>query len=552
MHVIFQFPIIDYRSLLPGKGGRLPFPEWPEPSDAHAFIRRFGNVAKRFAGGNKDFPGESYYCNAHLSMRFDDLHKKGPVLEEGLSAAIINCYRRFFSDGKFVCKMEAGFVDNTEKRSARIKEKPVDISTLLMQYADLPVMINNKQRKLYTAGKFLADQYYLESTKKPAGDKPMKPVKEGELCVVTTFSSVDNLQLPKHSFLLKQIELSANRGNLKIHGYKLRKSDQAIKVWLIETPVWKEGPPNDVKALIRELRMYLLRVHLEKETMRILLNGIKSGDIPLEQNSAQAKEVDDYFQDIGEKIFQKKRFSFNQADLLGFALQSEEVVNPGSFSTIEDGIHYFKDKYTRQNIEKAITGMARKIVLFICACPTDKNPLAFLKEFSRIKKALRQSLDRNNFDLEIEGSVKNADLFELLNDYRPEYLHISLHSSLKNGLYFEDEAGNLSTMPVEEFKSIMNLFAQVHKPAAIILSACNSKNHGLAIKDIFDHVIATETVLPETAGIVYASRFYTTLFSNNSNTVPFCHAAACQAIEFTKPSFAPINEFPVHQILTLL
>lgn len=552
MHVIFQFPIIDYRSLLPGKGGRLPFPEWPEPSDARAFIRKFGNVEKRFAGGNKDFPGESYYCNAHLSMRFDDLHKKGPVLEEGLSTAITHCYRRFFSDGKFVCKMEAGFVDNTEKRSARIKGKPADIGNLLTHYANLPVMINNKQRKLYSAGKFLADQYFVESTRNKSDVKATKPVKEGELCIVTTFSSVDNLQLPKHSFLLKEIELPAGYGTLKIHGYKLRKTDQAVKVWLIETPVWSGDPPNEAKAMIRDLRMYLLRVHLEKETMRILLNGIKSGGIPLEQNSEQAREVDDYFQQMGEKMFKKERFSFNQADLLGFALQSEEVVSPGSFSTIQDGIHYFNDKYTRQNIEKAITGMARKIVLFICACPTDKNPLAFLKEFSRIKKALRQSLDRNNYDLEIEGSVRNADLFELLNDYRPEYLHISLHSSLKNGLYFEDDAGNLSVMPVEEFKSIMELFAQVHKPAAIILSACNSKNHGLAIRNTFDHVIATETVLPETAGIIYASRFYTTLFSNTTNTIPLCHTAACQAIEFTKPAFQPINQIPVHQILTLL
>ncbi|MGB3075558.1 MAG: hypothetical protein WBB36_09565 [Chitinophagales bacterium] len=522
---------------------------------AKPFIRHFGRVKERPSGGSEDWTGEAHFCNSHMAMRYKDLHKQGFAISPSVKSAIYNSYRRFYSNGYFVNKLEAGFVDNTEKliHNSGIPAVGTDIEAILKHYADLRVTIKEKETKIYKAGPLIAEHYFNESTlHNKAPDVNQKYVIDGEATIMVVFSTTDGLQLPKHAFKLDVIPIPGAIGVLKLYGYKLRHDGYNLKVWLIETPLLITKLSRTARDVLRNLRINLLRIHLEKETMRILLSAIDTQVIQLKQNSIEAGKLDTYIKKSAEKLFQKNRFNLKQESILAFALHSEQAATPESFSSLKESIYYFQDQYTRENIEKMLTGMAPKIVLFICTSPKNKNPLDFGSEYQKIKDVLQSSSDRSNFKIEIEASVKKNKLREILNKYRPDYLHMSMHSSLTEGLYFENENKEKLPMPVREFGEILKLVSEVHRPISVVLSACNSKAHAEAIRDYCNYVIGTQSVFPADAGILYATEFYSTLFNNNSTNIPFCHKAGLQAIEFAETSFEPIDGIAVHQIPVLI
>ncbi|MFN0247302.1 MAG: hypothetical protein ACKV2T_10480, partial [Kofleriaceae bacterium] len=69
MLVSIHFPCADVRGFLPEAAGRLRKPHWqlPESSD---FVRTFGPLRQRVAGGSKLFSGEGMVCRADGAIRF--------------------------------------------------------------------------------------------------------------------------------------------------------------------------------------------------------------------------------------------------------------------------------------------------------------------------------------------------------------------------------------------------------------------------------------------------------------------------------------------------
>jgi len=556
MHIVFQFPIVDFRPLLANGSDKLPYPEWPDVGNSvKRFIRHFGAVEQRNAGGSDDWPGEGFFCNSHLAMRYNDLHKQKIELTPGIKSVIFNSYRRYASAENFLGRLEAGFVDNTEGtiKKNELAPKSIDLDKILEHYCDIPVTINDKQLKLSKIGQRLADNYYYQST--PVKIKPQaknKLVKSGDVVIVMVYTANTAFQLPDYAFPVDEIDLQGETEKLKLYGCRFKYKDGNYKVWLIETPAGINRQSKQLKAIIRNLRINLLRIHLEKETIRVLLNGIKSKEIPLEPGSKQAELADDYFEQTGQKIFQEIRFSINQKNLLSFALNSEDSAAAGTFSQLEEGIYNFKNKYVRKNIDKLLTGMAKKTILFICTSPKGVNPLDFGEEYSKIKKALRAGTDRDNYDVEIEAAVKKIEFMNILDRYKPDYLHLSMHSSLTLGLYFEDDNKEKSPMPVAEFADIIKQYSSAHKPMGIVLSACNSKAHAEAVKPYCDFVMGTQKVFPAEAGVIYASSFYSTLFEKNSSNIPYCHNNALLAIRSRKPPFEDVDGISVDQIPVLI
>lgn len=553
MHTIFQFPIVDFRPLLNSDNNKLPYPEWPNIGNSDKrFIRNFGSVQQRNAGGSDDWSGEGFFCNSHLAMQYDNLHKQGYTIAAGIKAAIFNSYRRYSSAENFLGRMEAGFVDNTEGLIAKHQTAPgsVSLEEILKHYCDLPVTINNKQVKLCRLGQKLADNYYRAST--PINIELQgknRQVKAGDVLILLVFSADDAFKLPSYAFPVDEIALPGETVKLKLYGCRLNHGDIPYKVWFLEVPLKVSEQSKEVKATIRKLRINLLRIHLEKETVRILLNGIKTKEILMEEGSPEALLADKYFDDTGKKIFQEMRYSIDQKNLLDFALRSEDSASPGSIVQLEESVFNFKNKYVKSNLEQLLGKMAKKMILFICTSPRDTNHTAFDDEYKTIKETLRSGTDRENYQVEIETSVKKKDFFHLLDRYKPDYLHLCMHSTLSGGLYFEDDHKEIFPMPVNEFSDIIKWYSKKHKPVCIILSACNSKAHAEAVKDYCNFAIGTQRVFPAEAGIVYSWGFYRTLFENNSSDIARCHQGGINAIETSKQDFGtydiPVYEIPV-------
>lgn len=553
MHILFQFPIIDFRPLLKAGNDKLPYPEWPTiGSSDKRFIRHFGSVQQRNAGGSDDWPGEGFFCNSHLVMRYENLHKQGFELEPGIKTAIFNSYRRYSSAENFLGRMEAGFIDNAEGLITKNKPGPesVSLEAILEHYCDLPVIINEKQAKLSLIGKKLADNYYRESTPVDIElQEKNKQVEAGDVLIVMVFSANAAFKLPGYAFLIEEIELPGETIKLKLYGCRLNRGGIPYKVWLIELPTKVSQQSKEVKATIRNLRINLLRIHLEKETIRILLNGIKSKKILIEPGSPQAELADDYFEQTGQKIFQETRYSINQKNLREFALRSENSAEPGSFEQLEEGIYNFKNKYVRKNIEQLLTKMAKKMILFICTSPRDTNATGFDEEYRNIEEALEASADERNYELKIKFKVRKTEFMGLLNKHLPYYIHLSMHNTVEEGLYFEDDDKEVFPMTVKEFADIIKLYSEKRKPVCIILSACNSKAHADAVKDYCNFAIGMQRVFPVEAGIVYALAFYKALLEGNSSNIEYCHKNGIIALDQSKLDFGtydiPVSQIPV-------
>jgi GTPase SAR1 family protein len=197
----------------------------------------------------------------------------------------------------------------------------------------------------------------------------------------------------------------------------------------------------------------------------------------------------------------------------------------------------------------------KKKVLFICSSPDGKNPLDFGKAFREIEKARQSAGGRDNFDeVKIQTSVQRRELVRTLTRFEPDVLHISLHSSKAQGLYFEDRAGAVAPIDAENFAETIRTYCQrpngKGKIELIILDACNSQEHGQAVLPFADYVICTRDFYPDQASIIYAEEFYNLFFEGES--IVYCHEAAKTAIRQENYPQPAGNEHPIHEIPILI
>ncbi len=551
MYVLFQYPIIDFRPASSAAKIKIYFPNFPTPElQYRPFIRHFGSVKKRDYGGIEQWAGEEFFCDARRSLRYADLHKQIFSLKEGVNVESVNCHKRFYADGKFMNKVEVCLTNNIETLAEK-NNTPVNMIPLLKFYAELPVQVNGTSTQLHRAGRQLAKLYCNSSVlhTKPKKDLS-KHIMDGEVCMLLIYAASEMLQLPAQAKKINEYSSKDGSATISLYGYTLFLNGYYLKVWMIQIPYYDEKVKSAVNSVLRNLRIVLMRLHAEKETIRALLNGLKTGKIKLAARGAKTKMVMDYLKDAYEQLFKKRRFNIDQGDMLNFALQSENMASPGSFSTLQKNI---KDEFIRKNMGRFLEGSYaedKKMILFICSSPNDKNPLDFSKDFKAIKDSRENSADKASYTIEIETGVKRTDLGKLLDKYRPDILHVTMHAA-DQGLFFEDGNGDISAMGPDELADLLKIQGSIHRPDIVVLSACNSSQHAKAIKNHCNYVVGTNNVFPERAAVLYALAFYSMLFNDYNTSVQTCHEAGLHAIRYAEKPFAPIKKILEDETETL-
>ncbi|WP_421946819.1 COR domain-containing protein [Phaeodactylibacter xiamenensis] len=197
----------------------------------------------------------------------------------------------------------------------------------------------------------------------------------------------------------------------------------------------------------------------------------------------------------------------------------------------------------------------KKKILFICSSPDGQNPLDFGAAFREIEDARQRADRRDDFEeVDIKTSVQRRRLVRTLTDIKPNVLHISLHSSKYEGLYFEGRAGEVAPIDPDNFRENIRTFLSHpdtgDKLDVVILDACNSLKHGEAILEFADYVVCTKDYFPDLAGRDYAEEFYSHFF--NGEPVEFCHNAAVNLIRSEGYEQSETMSMSVHEIPTLL
>jgi hypothetical protein len=264
---VFQLllhPISDLRTLLPDVAvARLGRPMWPTPTALRDFVRSSGAVRPRLQGGVDDWAGEDNFADASHTLRLPDRLRHLTLSDGDRASAASHVFRRFYSSGT-VSRYEIGF---RVTRASTTRLDAVGTARLLAATSSVQVRLRRATTTLpmLTAGKALSQHYLAASTDRKCEDIPQAWwVAAGQPALIVEYSERDAISLPPHARFVS----SARVGAEVLHHVWLEISGQRLSTWLLR---W-DDPAAD-KPELRKLRIHLVRLHAERECLRLILEA---------------------------------------------------------------------------------------------------------------------------------------------------------------------------------------------------------------------------------------------------------------------------------------
>jgi hypothetical protein len=271
LFIAIQIPLADLRPFLDSETARLPMPGWPSPQVDVEFVRAVGAVRERRRGGLAPWLGEGYYANATRALRFPPGFGRWPFFD-GPKATRLHCvFRRYFSDGRAVARVEVGFGPRNEWQ----KLKPLDGSELLGVLASclaVPVEVptpsgDRTTTELLGAGRPISSHLLRSTTALDAADEPkdwwlraLRPT------AIAVYHSSEITVLPRGA---TKVPLAP--GGPFAHHTVLARGGVSVPVWLIardQIASWDE---------MRRIRLHLFRLHAEREVLKWTLSPASEG-----------------------------------------------------------------------------------------------------------------------------------------------------------------------------------------------------------------------------------------------------------------------------------
>lgn len=329
MLIATTFPLLDARAFVEDGAMRVGMPNWPNVQPDVQFIRHYGPVRQRVRGGFTEWPGEQMYCEARRSIRFSDSFRD--AAQFGKECTRYCAFRRFFSDG-VKARVDVAFGYRKCKRPLTGAET----LQLIRSTVDIPIRVAGvpgKAAALITAGRALARQYLDATTRR--GDGTFRPepwwVSPGTPMVVVEYNNQAELaELPKYH---RRVESLLAAGVELDHAY-VEVRGQRIGVWFLG----RNGSSN-LDAL-RRLRVTLLRVHVERQSVKELLRLIVTQRLQIKPSVDPPGSIDtsamllDYLAESTSRLERPNRDGLPQSEILAAAQMLEDVVSEGERETL--------------------------------------------------------------------------------------------------------------------------------------------------------------------------------------------------------------------------
>jgi hypothetical protein len=351
MIVHLQFPVADLRQFVGSDTGRLPSPLWPAPNPYNEFIRSFGIVKPRGKGGMTGWIGENEVCDASNALRFSSsLSFRAPDTENELK--IVPVARHFFFDGLAVGKFELVFI----VKGITKQPKNLSITEIIGDILQIPVTIpvpyeKSIQVKLLLAGKYLARLFLFSSSfvKNHSTLWDKKWTFHGSPIVFCACDADERVILPKGT---KKVNIVEKYG-FELDYLWFKSVNSHIRLWfLIKTT-------KDKEQQARSLRLYLLRLHAEYESLKLILKSIDGNRINLARGTQEFDILQRYFNDTTRRI---SNFSRKTEDILASQEAGElaylvlEDINPGEKDSL---LQKLQLSQMRPNVFNKVSGLIR-------------------------------------------------------------------------------------------------------------------------------------------------------------------------------------------------
>lgn len=152
-----------------------------------------------------------------------------------------------------------------------------------------------------------------------------------------------------------------------------------------------------------------------------------------------------------------------------------------------------------------------KKILILSANPKNTNQLRLDEEVRGIQAALKQSQNREQFQIVTLLAVRVEDLRRALLEHQPTIVHFSGHGSGTEGLALENNSGQMQLVSTESLARLFGLFQ--NQIECVLLNACYSQVQAEAIHQHIDYLVGMNQAIGDVAGIEFAIGFYDALFA---------------------------------------
>lgn len=369
MLITIQFPIVDSRKFVSNDTQRLAQPSWLLPTPNKDFVRSFGLIRRRPLGGLTGWVGENCICEADHAIRFDNFKSFKDDLGKPIKFKV--AFRRFYFDGLAVGKFEIGiavwgfrkqkFWDFKNKALSTNKTKE-----FLFHILNLPVSVHtpygshkkHEKCSLRQAGKLLANLYAVSSTQTKAlstGQCFLKDwwIQACEPVVIVNYGFYDNLQIPFGGKFLTKI---GDDGVLSHHVIPFGRDD--LRMWLIE-----ESYNSSDSNTLRQLRIFLLRLHAERACLKQILRNISTEKLKVLKRSKQADMLQEYLNQATKRIRKLDKHSNKraEAEIGDLARKAEDNILPGECDALFNALRIID---VEKNILKKVEDFAQQSFIF--------------------------------------------------------------------------------------------------------------------------------------------------------------------------------------------
>ena len=241
-------------------------------------------------------------------------------------------FRRLYFDGLAVGKFELGL--STRTRRDLFLSKSV-VRTLVDGYLNLAVRLREsgksyKQCLLGYSPEYLARLYYYATTasSEEVTQSKVQMVRPG---IPLLFLDCQNREaFPP--YWSRQLTIEGYAFNLynclvPFHGKNFR-------LWLINNP---SSYRDDIEAA-RRLRIYLLRLNAEHESLRLVLRSILAGNIEVKPGTELSDKLQNYFNEATRRIgiLDQKSSSQTEDGICEIARASINTISPGQRDALVD------------------------------------------------------------------------------------------------------------------------------------------------------------------------------------------------------------------------
>jgi hypothetical protein len=329
MFLDLQIPLADARSFLAVDSNRLARPVWSNPRQNDEFVRGFGPIRARSRGGVLGLGFEANYCEAINAPRIPPSLATSGLKFNGTSLPLLCAFRRLLSNGRSVARMEIGF-----RQKHRVEGlSGSDCSPLWDSLLKMKVSIPNGKAPALAQpfgdiGQALAE-YYLRSTTK-IQNKALSHVEDwwvisGQPLIFMEFSPEEIRQPPRSSFQVRRFP----DAGFTLHRDHISYRGRLIGVWLLEL----DSAKTFNLGLYRDLRIYLSRLHSERECFKEILRLVNRPTIR-DALALQSKAFTTYVEHTLRLLMKRRYYGFEQKDVLEIAQEFDTLLAAGERDTI--------------------------------------------------------------------------------------------------------------------------------------------------------------------------------------------------------------------------